>query len=299
MARALDHFVIGVPDLDTAGAQFSALGFMVGAKNLHPWGTQNRIVQFGDESFFELITVADPAAIPPHAPSQFSFGAFVRDALARAPGLSMLVLKSDDAKADAAEFTRLGIGDFAPFHFARKGKRPDGSETEVAFTLAFAADPSMPECGFFTCQQHFPQNFWAKPAQAHANGATGIARVTIVADNPTDQHIFLGEFVGERALRSSSFGIEIEAGKNASGTGGVIEIISKEGFAFRYGEAAPEAKTPQFAGIEIVLDGLDAIDKAAANAGIPLLTYAGGRVLPRSAECATTLRFIATRGAAR
>ena len=299
MARALDHFVLGVPDLDASGQRFSLLGFTVGAKNTHPWGTQNRIVQFSDETFLELITVADAGAIPPHAPHRFSFGAFVQDALQRATGLSMLVLKSADAKADAAEFARLGIGDFAPFDFARLGKRPDGSEVEVAFTLAFATEAAMPDCAFFTCQQHFPENFWSKPAQVHANGTEGVARVTLVADNPSDHHIFLSAFVGERAMRSTSFGIEIEAGQNKAGKSGIIEIISPEGFRFRYGTNAPQAETPRFAGMELVVTRLDGIAKAAKVMDIALNAHAGGLVLPATAEFGTALRFVPAGLAAR
>lgn len=286
MARALDHFVLGVPDLDAAGALFSALGFTVGARNRHPWGTENRIIQFGDETFFELITVGDASAIPAHGPRLFSFGAFVRDALMRKTGLSMLVLKSADARADAAEFARLGIGDFEPFDFARKGKKADDSEVEVAFSLAFAADKAAPDCAFFVCQQRFPQNFWSTAMQSHANGASSIARVTLVAENPSDHHIFLSAFVGERAMRSTSFGIEIEAGR------GVIEIISPEGYAFRYGEAAPETKDATFAAMEIRVASLEAIAAAAKAAGITLQPHAGGLNWPAHDSFATTLRFI-------
>jgi hypothetical protein len=283
MARALDHLVLGVADLETGGALFSALGFTVGPVNTHPWGTKNRLVQFADESFLELITVADPAAIPPHAPRRFSFGAFVRDALQRRTGLSMLVLKGRDARKDAADFAAQSIGDFEPFDFARKGVKADGSPTEVAFSLAFAADPAMPECAFFTCQHHFPENFWSKTAQTHANGARGVARVTIVADNPSDHHIFLGAFVGEREMRSTSFGIEIEAGH------GVVEIISADGFAFRYGGTPPEAPTPRFAGIEIAVPDLG---KVTPPKGRKLEPHAGGLSLAGTPEFATALRFV-------
>ena len=286
MARALDHFVLGVPDLDAAGALFSALGFTVGARNRHPWGTENRIIQFADETFFELITVGDAFAIPAHGPRLFSFGAFVRDALMRKTGLSMLVLKSADARADAAEFARLGIGDFEPFDFARKGKRADGSEVEVAFSLAFAADKAAPDCAFFVCQQRFPQNFWSSAMQSHANGAGGIARVTLVAENPSDHHIFLSAFVGERAMRSTSFGIEIEAGR------GVIEIVSPEGYAFRYGEKAPATSDATFAALEIRVDSLAGVAATAKTAGIALQPHAGGLSWPAHDGLATTLRFI-------
>lgn len=281
MVRPLDHLVIGVPDLAEAGARFEALGFQIGSVNRHPWGTHNRIVQFADETFLELITVGEPEKIPQHGPRRFSFGAFVRDALERRPGLSMLVLKGTDARGDAAEFAKLGIGDFEPFDFSRKGKRPDGSETEVAFSLAFAADSALPEAAFFTCQQHFPQNFWSKAAQTHRNGATGISRVTLVAENPSDHHIFLGAFIGNREMRATSFGIEIEAGR------ATIEIVTRAGFAFRYGFEAPVAGTPVFAGVEIVVPVL-----ATVPGRNDLKAHNGGFSLPPEGAMSTVFRLI-------
>lgn len=180
MVRGLDHLVVGVHDLEAAASLWEKLGFQVGRRNRHPWGTHNRIVQFPG-SFIELITVAEPDLIAPHREGYFSFGAFVRDALARSEGLSMLVLDSSDAVADAASFAERGLGAFAPFFFERAATAADGSSRRVAFTLAFAATGHAPQCGFFVCQQHEPQNFWNAAFQQHANGATGLAEVDILA----------------------------------------------------------------------------------------------------------------------
>lgn len=249
MPRAIDHLVLVCHDLDAAGARFAELGFTVGPINSHPWGTQNRLIQFSDETFLELITIGDWSRLSEAKPGEFSFGAFIRDALARRTGLAMLALKSADARADAARFSADGIGDFAPFDFARKGIAPDGTATQVAFSLAFARDAAMPEIGFFTCQQHFPQNFWAPALQQHANGARGIARISLIAENPADHHIFLSAFCGQRALRATSFGIEAECGS------GIVEIVTARGFEFRYGAAAPEGAQSGFAGIALAGPG--------------------------------------------
>ena len=96
----------------------------------------------------------------------------------------MMVMRSADAEADRRSFEAAGIGGFARFDFARKGRRPDGREVEVAFSLAFAASPALPETGFFVCQQHFPENFWSRAAQVHPNGALGVAGLTLVCDEP-------------------------------------------------------------------------------------------------------------------
>ena len=53
----------------------------------------------------------------------------------------------------------------------RQARRPDGSEVRVAFTLAFAQNRAAPECGFFLCQHHEPQNFWNPAFQKHPNTA--------------------------------------------------------------------------------------------------------------------------------
>ena len=60
MPRRIDHLVIAVHDLDGAAAFYQRLGFQVGARNRHPWGTENRIVQFS-ASFLELITLGENA----------------------------------------------------------------------------------------------------------------------------------------------------------------------------------------------------------------------------------------------
>ncbi len=208
--RRIDHVVVDADDLDAAAALYQSLGFQVGARNRHPWGTENRLIQF-NSSFIELITIAaEAAAIPAHQAGQFSFGAFVRDYLRQREGLAMLVLDSGDAKADAALFARKGIGSFAPFFFERKGLRPDGSETHVAFTLAFAKDENAPEAGFFVCQQHFPENFWNPAFQNHENGARDIAAIGMTAAQPDSHEDFLVAFSGAKAQRDAEGGLSIK-----------------------------------------------------------------------------------------
>ncbi len=194
MTRRIDHLVLAVHDLDAAADFYRGLGFTVGARNRHAWGTENALVQF-QSSFLELITVGKNADIPPHSANHFSFGAYVRDYLARREGLAMVVLDSADAEADSKAFTKAGIADFAPFFFERKGQRPDGSATHVAFTLAFAIDQGL-HAAFFVCQQHFPEAFWNRDLQQHQNGATNVTEVTLEAAAPASHTGFLRAFSG-------------------------------------------------------------------------------------------------------
>ncbi|MGL4438458.1 MAG: VOC family protein [Bosea sp. (in: a-proteobacteria)] len=232
-ARGLDHLVLGVNDLDAAGAFYEKLGFIVGARNRHPWGTHNRIVQFPG-TFLEIVTVGEPELIVEHAPGQFSFGAFVRDALTRGEGFSMLVLESTDAKADNAAFHASGIGHFEPFFFERQAKGPDGSTVRVAFTLAFAANPLAPEQAFFVCQQHEPQNFWNPAFQSHPNGALSVSAVSFVSPVPCDHSGFFEAFSNVDQPVISDHGLSFGLPR------GRIELVTPE-FAsrtFGYKDAA-------------------------------------------------------------
>lgn len=217
--RRIDHMVVAVRELDRAADLYRRLGFQVGARNQHPWGTVNRLIQF-ESSFIELITVGDAAAdrMGSHQRRRFNFGAFVRDYLKEREGIAMLVLSSADAASDAARFAEQGIGDYEPFHFDRKAKRPDGTETQVAFTLAFATDPAAPDIGYFVCQQHFPENFWNAMFQQHANSATDIAAVALVASEPERHTQFLTQFTDAERQTSADGNI------NFSLRGGRIEV---------------------------------------------------------------------------
>ena len=222
-----------VHDLDAAGEAYARLGFTVGARNRHPWGTHNRIVQFPGV-FIELLAIGDMERIPPARPRMLSFGAFTRDFLARGEGLSMLVLEGKGAAADAEAFRAAGIGDFDVFDFEREGKSPDGTNVKVAFSLAFAADPGAPDMGFFTCQQHYPENFWNPAFQRHANGVSGVAGVVFVAENPADHHIFLKAFAGVSDLASTSSGITIETPR------GEIQAMDPAAFRLHYAVEPPD-----------------------------------------------------------
>ena len=59
MPRGLDHVVHAVSDLEGAARLYRRLGFTVGARNRHSWGTHNHVVQLPG-FFIELLTVAEP-----------------------------------------------------------------------------------------------------------------------------------------------------------------------------------------------------------------------------------------------
>ena len=108
MPRGLDHIVHAVRDLDAAAALYRGLGFTVGARNKHPWGTHNHIVQLPG-FFIELLTLGEPDKLGPDAIFKL-FGAYTRDFLTRHEGLSLLILESRDAGATKPHSATARIG---------------------------------------------------------------------------------------------------------------------------------------------------------------------------------------------
>jgi hypothetical protein len=282
--RGLDHIVHAVHDLDAAGARYAQLGFTVGARNRHPWGTHNRIVQCPGV-FIELLTVGEPALIPPHAPRSFSFGAFNRDFLARDEGLSMLVLEGKGV-ADAAAFRAAAIGDFDVFDFEREAKRPDGSAVKVAFSLVYAADPKAPETGFFTCQHHYPENFWNPAFQSHSNGVSAIAGIVMVAENPADHHVFLKAFSGVTDLKSTSSGITIETPR------GEIQVMDPSAYTAHFAVAPPDtSQGARLAALRFAVRDMAALRSALEKGGTAAVGHMGKLVVPPQEAFGATLAF--------
>lgn len=285
MPRGLDHIVHAVRDVDALGEFYRRAGFTVGAHNRHPWGTHNRIVQMPG-FFIELLDVAEPQLIEPHRPGQFSFGACARDFLLREEGLAMLVLEGKGAAGDAEAFRRAGIGDFKVFDFEREAKRPDGSAVKVAFSLSFATDAAAPDNGYFTCQQHYPENFWNPAFQVHPNGVVGINGVVIVSPNPQDQARFIRAFSGVDEVVSGPDGLATVTPR------GEIEVINPDAYRARTGAESPQlGRGARLAAIRLAVRQLAEAQSIFRSAGIAALDHGGKAVVPASEAHGATLIF--------
>lgn len=282
-SRPIDHLVLATNDLDAAGAFYEHLGFKVGTRNRHPWGTENRIVQFPG-SFLELITVGEGAAISSPREGVFSFGAFVRDYLDNLEGFAMLVLESKDAQADNADFKKSGIGGFEPFFFERKGVRPDGTPVEVSFSLAFAKNALTSDAGFFVCQQHRPENFWNIAAQQHSNGAMGVSEVMMIAENPADHAEFLSHFTGQREMQSTSAGLSVDTGR------GIITVMSEASASFRLAETL-EPIPARFIGFSVTVPDLRMLETRLMDQKITFKTRKNAIIIPSNVAFGVSISF--------
>ncbi len=283
MARGLDHVAHAVRDLDAAADLYRRMGFTVGARNRHSWGTHNSIVQLPG-FFVELLTIGEPEKLGTDGLSTL-FGRFNERFLKSREGLSFLVLESHDAKADAAAFRAAGIAASEALPFERDAKRPDGSVVKVGFSLAFARDELAPNASFAVCQQHYPENFWNPKFQVHDNGATGIAGVVMAADSPTDQQIFLSAFVGERDLQSTSSGITVKTPR------GEIQVMEPRAFRDHYGADISIASGARLAALRFTVGTLAKVEDVLKRGGVSFVKHMGRITVPPRAAMGAAIVF--------
>ncbi|HWC94198.1 MAG TPA: VOC family protein [Pseudolabrys sp.] len=283
MARGLDHIVHAVRDLDAAAALYRGLGFTVGARNRHPWGTHNHIVQFPG-FFVELLTLAEPDKLGEDGFSRL-FGAYNRDFLQIDEGFSLLILESRDVAADEKDFRAAGIAGSEVMRFEREGKRPDGAPVKLGFSLAFAEDRLAPQIRFATCQQHYPENFWNPAFQKHANSVSGIAGLVAVAERPDQHRAFMQHFTGAPAA-------EQDGGFTIATPRGTIDMMTSADFVGRFGVAAPDvSRGARLAALRFAVDDRSRLQGLPEQAGIAGLEAGNRAVVGREDAMGAVLLF--------
>jgi catechol 2,3-dioxygenase-like lactoylglutathione lyase family enzyme len=181
MLHGIDHLVIAVPDLDAAIKTYRDLGFTVVAGGRHTGvGTDNALIAFRDASYLELVGFYEPR--PDHrwwAPLQTG------------GGLVDFCLQTDDLAGDAEVLRRAGVdmGELEPRH----RRRPDGVEVRWVCALARGAHRGVAP---FLLAEESGREERVPRQQSHANGVTGIGRVTVAAHDLAAVRRWYGEALG-------------------------------------------------------------------------------------------------------
>lgn len=234
-ARNIDHLVLPVAGLDASLERLQALGFTVAPKGDHPFGTSNICFYMSDGSFLEMLAIGDREVYEQAARQGNVFVArdlawrFRNAALNNSEGMSALVLATDDALADDANYRSEGISGGDILNFSRPFKTPTGEEDVASFRLAFAADLRAPDVFFFACQRvHVPQ-VDRTALQDHANGVLTIKEIAFSEENPSDFQYLLQIILGQRDVNAHSFGLDIAAGNTN------ISVLTPTGLQAFYG----------------------------------------------------------------
>jgi len=233
--RPLDHLVLPVEDLDTARSRHLALGFIVAADALHPFGTENACVFFEDGTYLEPLAIASREDCEEAARKGNVFVA--RDQAYRFrrgdSGFSAFVVGSKDADADHARFVELGMSGGEMLEFSRPMKLADGSEITASFKLSFAADLRTPDFFGFAVERINVPAADRSALTAHDNGVIGISEIILSEPNPTDFQYFIQELACNREVDANSFGMSIEL------EGTTITVFNKAGLETHLGVTDP------------------------------------------------------------
>ena len=168
----IDHVVILTRDLDGARDTYARLGFTLTPRGFHTLGSQNHCIMF-ERDYIELLAVPKP-----HPAMQY-----FTDFLVRGEGLAAIALACDDANAAHAELRTAGIEADPPLDFSRPVERPDGTH-DASFRIVQLPVTQTPGCRAFLCQHFTREVVWCAEDQRHALGATEIAALGVIADEP-------------------------------------------------------------------------------------------------------------------
>ena len=168
MATGIDHVVIAANDLDQTVTDFTAAGFTVVPGGTHANGeTHNALVAFADGSYFELIAWLDPAS---------STRTAWLERLESGEGFVDFALRSADLHEEVQRLRTEGLD--APDPAPGGRTRPDGQRVEW-LNLRFddVTHPWLP----FYCHSTNERSLRVPSGAdaSHANGASGIASITI------------------------------------------------------------------------------------------------------------------------
>lgn len=261
--RPVDHCVLPVADLAVARARYERLGFTVAPEGVHPFGTRNACVYFGDDSFLEPLAIGDAAAAREAAASGNVFVARDRDFRAAhgEEGFSALVMGTADAEADHQRFVDAGISAGPMLGFSRAYVDADGRGASVSFRLAFAA-PADDGAFFFTCERVDAPSGGRGALAEHANGVTGLSRIVLSAGEPQAFAPLLGEVAGGAEPQIESDAVTLQTA-NAG-----IAVLTAAALKARYGLAARDDADLRLVGIVFAVADLDQTMSTLVKAGI-------------------------------
>lgn len=178
MPILIDHVILAGPDLDALEEKFTRLGFHVTGGGEHPHlGTRNRVIVL-DESYIELLAIADPDRASP-ALQRF---------IERGGGWLGYALQSSDIAAETAAMRARGVDARGPTPGSLVA--PDGGARSWRVTLIGSDD--LWEAAFplpfliqhdTTGEAHRQELAGAGGIARHRNGASHLMSVRIAGAN--------------------------------------------------------------------------------------------------------------------
>src|ERR1041384_7063106 len=219
-----DHVVVTVRDLDAAAAQWRKLGFTLSPRGTHSpqMGSGNYTIMFG-EDYLELLGVL-------HETEQIKP---TREFLKNREGIERTAFTTDDAAAGAADLSARGLVPLGPVHFGRPVDLPNGGKSEAKFNVfRWPLSESPGGMRIFACQHLTRNTVWIPELQKHANGASRIVTIEILATDPKAAAEHMSRLI-DQPVSSADGAFRVHSG----GKRADFVFYDAAGFAKRYPDA--------------------------------------------------------------
>jgi catechol 2,3-dioxygenase-like lactoylglutathione lyase family enzyme len=271
----LDHVVIAVRDLDAAAAAWAALGFTMSPRGTHSahMGSGNYTMMLG-EDYMELLGVLVPT----------EHNAGLRAFLDGREGLDRAAFTAVNAAAGVAELQAKGIAATGPIAFGRPVPLPKGGEAEARFNVFHWPKDGRPGgLGIFACQHLTRENVWIPDLQSHANGASRLVRLEVLASDPAAEAAAMARLIDQAAVSEPDGAVRVPSG------GGRADFVflTRAQLAARHPGVALDG-LPEEGGAALVIGTTD-LAAAARAIGVP----AGATVaVPPTRGTGVLVRFV-------
>jgi len=270
----LDHVVVNARDrIDHAADTYRRLGFTLTPRGYHTLGSMNHLAMFGTD-YLELIAVRP--------------GDDSRPEIMDAPfGLDGLVFGTEDAAATFEALRRRDVPIDPPQQFSRPVDI-DGEARDAVFRTTRLPRSVSPAGRLYFCQHLTRELVWRDAWRHHANGAVGIARAVIAAEEPDTLGRLFAQMFGAQAVRPTDDGCSLVLGLSR------FDVVSPAALWELFGDAAPDSRGRRdyMAALTIRTLSLDAVETALEAGGIRGWDRIGTSVLvPASQACGVTIEF--------
>lgn len=276
----LDHVVVNVRDrLDDAADTYRRLGFTLTPLGYHTLGSMNHLAMFGTD-YLELI-----AARP---------GDDSRPEIMGAPfGLDGLVFGTEDAARTHDALRLLGVPIDPPQQFSRPvevgaGVGAGGETRDAVFRTTRLPRSAAAAGRLYFCQHLTRDLVWRDEWRRHANGAIGIARAVIAAEDPAVPGGLFARMFGTHTVRQTDDGCSLMLGLSR------FDIVHPAALWEMFGAAAPDSRGRRdyMAALTFRTLSLDAAETALEAGNIRGVDRIGTSVLVPAAEAfGVTLEF--------
>jgi hypothetical protein len=270
----LDHVAVNVRDrIDDAADTYRRLGFTLTPRGYHTLGSMNHLATFGTD-YLELI-----AARP---------GDDSRPEIMTAPfGLDGLVFGTEDAAATYEALRHSEVPIDAPQQFSRPVQI--GAEARDAiFRTTRLPRTATPAGRFYFCQHLTRDVVWRDEWRHHPNGAVGIARAVIAAEDPRVLGGLFARMFGAHAVRPADDGCSLILGLSR------FDVVTPTALWEMFGAATADSRGRRdyMAALTIRTLSLDAVETALEAGGIRGWDRIGTSVLVPAPEAfGVTIEF--------